>query len=884
MALKPGSKLLHYELVEKIGEGGMGVVWKAEDTTLDRHVAIKVLPDVLGQYPERLDRFEREAKVLASLRHANIAILHGLHQTDGVRFLVMEYVAGEDLSKRLSRGPLPVVEAMRICSQVAAALQRAHDQGVIHRDLKPANVMVAESDEVKVLDFGLAKVLDPSDATDVGGTVSPTVTSGGTVPGVVLGTAAYMSPEQARGKPTDRRTDIWSFGCVLYECLTGTSQFRGETVSDSIGAVLHKTPDWSLLPTDTPPIIKLLLRRCLQKDRDRRLHDIADARVELEEAIADPEGSARVLLGDATSARPGTAGRSTIRTSLLAIGFAAVAAVTAWLLKPLPDPPRPVLRKLEFHVDGVRHEQRMWPLISPDGTRIAFVAGGSLWIRALDDLEAIELTGTEGARLPFWSPDGTQIGFHDDSRLWRMPADGGARAMICETPRRLGARGGVTWTEDGRVVFATAWGGPLWEVAEGGGEPQAIVQPDPELVRDLHHAHALPGNAGILSVVHRASGPSDRIVLIRDGELETLLEHPGQELFTPAYANGYIVYGRAQTTGTIWAAPFSLESRAVTGPSFLVAESAETPSISRDGTLVYSGGTFLGAGQLVWVDRTGAVTDVIGEPQQGLKNPMVSPDDSQAAVVATETAAWRIWIHDLERGTRRLLSRDKGARVASWVAADRLAYRVESEVYVRSVTGSNPPELLLDTGRGWATRLSPDLRYAVAEDRSSESLDISYFDLERGGGALPLMESEADEAEPAIRPGGEWVAYVSNESGREEVYVVGFPSGVGKRQVSFEGGAQPAWSQAGDELFFESDRGEAAVIMSVAVTTKPRFELGEPTRLFSGAEANINTHKGWSVSSDGQRILGVREVTLAPDTRRITVVQNWFLEFEDESR
>jgi Tol biopolymer transport system component len=384
----------------------------------------------------------------------------------------------------------------------------------------------------------------------------------------------------------------------------------------------------------------------------------------------------------------------------------------------------------------------------------------------------------------------------------------------------------------------------------------------------------LPDGGGVLSVVHRAKGEADTIVLVRDGSFETLLEHSGEDLLWPLFANGYIVYGRAR--GTIWAAPFSLETQEVTGPSFLVAESAGFPSVSSDGTLVYAR-THASPGQLVWVDRTGAVTEVIGKPQQGLRQPVVSPDNARAAAFATETGAHRIWIHELARGTRRPFSYKGATEVAGWVSDDRLAYRSGSKTYMRSVTRSDPAELLVDDV---TKTISSDRRYAATVRRVGESLDIYYFDLQDAGKALPLLVSDATEAGPALRPGGGWLAYVSNETGRREVYLVRFPSGEGKRQVSVNGGTAPHWSRKGDEMFFQTNWGDGADIMFVGVTAEPEWQLTEPKRLFGGADATINIGRGWSVSSDGQRILGIRSVTPESDTRRINVVENWYREFE----
>ena len=888
MTIPAGAHLGPYEIVASIGAGGMGEVYRAKDPRLGRDVAIKVLPESMARDQERILRFEREAKLLASLNHSSIAQIYGFEESGDQKFLVLEYVEGEDLAARLKRGPIPADETLEFGRQIARALEAAHKKGVIHRDLKPGNVMITPGGEVKVLDFGLACAMESNCQSGSDTNESPTMTAHSPVitadftrPGVVLGTAAYMSPEQARGRQVDKRTDIWSFGVLLYECFTGQSLFRGETATDSMGAIIHLEPDWNALPAGTPPTVRLLLRRCLQKKRNQRLHDIADARVELEEVIADPANSAIGLAIPVPEARTTISRRLLILLPLAAVAIAVVAALATWQLKPQPAPPPPVLRKLEIQVPGIRPDEQLRPVISPDGTRIAYVAGGSLWVRSLDDLEAIRLAGTEGASSQFWSPDSSQVGFHDGSHLWRMPVTGGARSMICIIPLTISNWGGVTWTADDRILFTTAVGGPLWEVPAGGGEPKAVLSPDPDLVRDFHFASALPENMGVLSVMHKATGEgdiADTIILVKDGSFEMLLEHPGEELFAPVYTNAYIVYGRAQLTGTIWAAPFSLESQTVTGASFLVAESAELPSVSSDGTFVFAASTYIGTGQLVWVDRAGADVEVIGKPQQGLIWPALSPDNTRAAVNATETGAVQIWIHELARGTRRPFSAEEGTVWASgWISDDRLAYSTRGMMYTGSVTRSDPHKLLAE---GDIQTITSDRRYAATEHRPGKSLDIYYYDLQEGGGALPLLTSDATESDPVIRPAGDLMAYVSNETGHNEVFLVKFPSGEDKRQVSVNGGGRPNWNQAGDELFFPTTRDVEEDLMCVQVTTDPELQVSEPERLFSNADANINFSKGWAVSADGRRILGVRNVTTESSARRITVVENWYQEFE----
>lgn len=451
--------------------------------------------------------------------------------------------------------------------------------------------------------------------------------------------------------------------------------------------------------------------------------------------------------------------------------------------------------------------------------------------------------------------------------------------MICVTPRLLEAAGGVAWMPDGRVVFTTAWGGPFWEAPVGGGEPRAMFRADPEQVQDFHCASALPDGSGVLSVLHHPKGMPDSIVLVRGDSFQVLLEHPNEEVLAPAYANGYIVYGRVQTNGTIWAAPFSLESHQVTGPSFLVVESGELPSVSIDGTLMYAASTYVGTGQLAWVNRAGAVTEVIGEPQPGLSKPAVSPDDDRAVAFATETGAAQIWLYDLARRTRRPLTVDKGASwITGWLSDDRLAFTARSKTYTRSITGSDLPELLVDSD---STTISSDQRYMAVERRIDKSFDIYYFDLHEHGAARPLLATQATEQEPAFRPAGGWLAYVSDETGRDEVYLRKFPIGGGKLQISFNGGTTPRWSPRGDELFYGTDRTDNADLMCVGIATEPELQLTEPLKLFNGADTEINLSKGWSVSSDGRRVLGIRDVTSKFESSRITVVENWFAEFKD---
>jgi serine/threonine protein kinase len=579
------TKLGPYEILSPIGAGGMGEVYRAKDTRLDREVAIKVLPDALSRDPERLQRFQREAKVLASLNHPNIAAIYGFEEVDGKAFLVMELAEGETLAKRIKNGPLPIDDALAVGKQIAEALEAAHEKGIIHRDLKPENVKITPAGKVKVLDFGLAKAVAPADEQSRSRLLnSPTITVGHspTVAGVILGTAAYMSPEQARGKPLDKRTDIWSFGVVLHETLTGQRVFAGETISDSIGAILHKEPDWATLPSEMPPTIQLLLRRCLTKEPSKRLRDIGDARIELENAIADPTSSSLGLahaVVAAESVRGHRRTRGAFSTVAALVVVAAIAAVTGWSLRPDPEAP---VRK--FSITPEDYEPSRGIAMSPDGRKIVYVAANHLWVREIDRLEPRELPGTDNATQPVWSPDGSQIAYATENKLWQIPSRGGTPTTIGTLPSAMLSVGGLSWLRDGRIMIATGNTG-LHEVSARGGEIRTILDVDPATEEDFHHAAALPGGRGVLFTIHRKGGGPDQIDLWTPTGRKTLLEIEGERFDDPIYSpTGHILYARSTTTPGLWALPFSLSDLDVTGEPFLVASDAGRPSVSRDGT------------------------------------------------------------------------------------------------------------------------------------------------------------------------------------------------------------------------------------------------------------------------------------------------------------
>jgi Tol biopolymer transport system component/aminoglycoside phosphotransferase (APT) family kinase protein len=868
-----------YEVRREIGRGGMGVVYLARDTKLDREVAIKVLPHEVAQDQERLARFEREAKLLGSLRHANIAAVYGLEVVDERRYLVLEYVDGEDLAARLDRGPLPIDEALAVAREIAEAVGAAHEQGVIHRDLKPANIKITEKGDVKVLDFGLAKALGDQPSSMVSDpSASPTVVTIGspTTPGVILGTAGYMSPEQARGRAADKRSDIWSFGCILYELLVGRQIFPGETVTDSLGAILHKDPEWSLLPPGVPPTVQLLLRRCLARDRKRRLQDIGDARIELEEAIADPTSSSLSLAGAALAAesrRP--RGRLPLAGALLAVG-ALAGSGAMWVLH--PKGPEPPLRKFEIAVEDIEPNNGL--VISPDGRRIVYSAAGRLWVRELDRLEPRALAGTENAAIPFWSPDSTTIAYQSSGRLWKVPATGGEPTAIASVRESFSNVGGGAWGPDDEIVFTTGNSG-LFAVSAQGGDPALVLDPDPDTEDDYHDVSPLPGGRGVLFVVHRDRGVADTIALLAGETKKILLCLEGERLFSPVHSpTGHILYHRQSTTPGIWALPFSLSLLEVTGKPFLVVPDGVRPSVSSDGSLVCIRGANLAAAKLIWVGRSGDAGDIIGQPQTGFYHPSISPDGRRVAVSAEEGETRDIWVHDIARGTKARLTFTEGNEwLNAWSASgDELLFLVERSgkrfTYTKATDGTGEDQELVE---GAPYDCSRDGRFFLFGKGSKETKgDIWYLPLQDGSEPVALLQTPANETRGRLSPDGGVIAYLSDESGRDQVYIKRFPSGDGKWQVSLDGGSWPRWSHAGDELFFINDNS----LWVVPVQTEPAVTLGLPRELFSGNKMGVALYLGYDVAPDDERFVVIQNLSGEMGRGGVTVVENWLAQFD----
>ena len=910
MPLNPGARLGVYEVVEPIGAGGMGEVYRARDLKLGRDVALKILPDIFVGDPERVARFEREAQVVASLNHPNIAIIHGFQESDGVKALVLELVEGETLSSVIARGPVALTDALAIARQIVDALEAAHDKGIVHRDLKPENVKITPDGKVKVLDFGLAKMLerDPASAPSFAGTMSPTLSIHATYGGVILGTAAYMSPEQARGKPVDRRTDIWSFGCVLFEMLNGKQTFEaGETISDAVAHILRDEPDWSALPADTPLHVRTLLRRCLQKDPHKRLPHIGQVRLEIDEG---PNAIADVAAAAAPDAdRIGTRRK---RTALAAVGLAAVvlgSVGATWMLtRPSPSTPRQVRFSIvpssdvPFNVNGFFRNL----VISPDGTHVVYVSamGGDtrLIVRALDQLEAIPIRGINIAASPFMSPDSRWIGFFTPgtNELKKVSITGGPALTIC---RVQGTARGASWGAYGTIFFAS--NDPttgLLRVPAGGGEPKVLTKPDVAHGEQDHlHPSILPGGRAVLFTISPTGGIVENnqvaVLDLTSGRTKTLIRGGSHAQYVDT---GHLVYASAVS---LRAVRFDLNSMDVLSDPVPVVEQAMTLGtgagqfdLSENGTLVYMpGGATATIGiprSLVWTDRRGR-EEPVGAPARSYVIPRLSPDGQQIALDVRDQEN-DVWIWEINRRTlRRLTFNPFPDSWPVWTPdGRRIVFGSQREgavinLFWQSADGTGSAERLTTSINAQTPHaITPDGKNLIVQENvtgSNSDLTLLPLGALSNGGTSgkattqPLLHTPAGESAGDVSPDGRWLAYSANESGRVEVYVRPFPNVDGGRwQVSTEGGSRPAWAKNGSELFYLGLNGGS--MWTVPVQTSPTFSAGNPTRLFDGRWWVGQTGRTYDVSADGQRFLMIKDTESgeqAAASPAITVVLNW---------
>jgi serine/threonine protein kinase/Tol biopolymer transport system component len=881
MLLTTGTQLGSYEILGPIGAGGMGEVYKARDTKLGREVAVKVLPEAFAVDKGRLARFEREARLLASLNHPNIATIHGLEEFDGVHFLVLELVPGETLKERISKAAVPLDEALALFKQVAAALEAAHEKGIIHRDLKPANIKITPESKVKVLDFGLAKALS-EEAPSHDLSSSPTLSRQATAAGIILGTAAYMSPEQARGKTVDERTDIWAFGCCLYEALTGRRAFVGDTVTDVLAAVVKSEPDWSALPESMPWKIGELVGRCLRKDPGRRLHDIADARIEIDDAILEPSAA----LPPARPPAKGAGRRAVARLALIATVTAVLGVIVGRISTRSPPPrERPITRFTFSLPDGQELGESSLPFaLSPDGRRLVYVAkiGGTqqLYLRELEELEAEAVPGTEGASNPFFSPDGRWIGFYGNGNLNKVSVSGGAVVTLCRAPPVYftGWGGGSSWGLDDTIIFSEDIRG-LLRVSAQGGTPERLTTP----VTWSHiWPQMLPDGKSILYTV--AFGGSSRLALLslETGESRELLEGSTYIYQAQILPTGHLVYAQS---GGLWAVPLDLSRLELTGSpvSVLGGVHEVTRAVigpiayfaaADKGSLAYVPGRATGGTSLAWVDREGR--EIAWKEEETLQNPRLSPDGSRVAMTLASREGRDIWVYEIDRGARTRLTFGGMNTEPIWSPdAARIAFASGTDLDLKSVPadGSASAEVLLQKKENQLpTSWSPDGRtLAFYEINPDTARDVWTTTLDGQGEPTPVLVTEFNEHSPMFSPDGRWLAYVSDESGREEIYLRPFSGPGAKHPVSTEGGREPVWSADGSELFYRS----GDKVMAVAVETEPDLTTGTPRVLFEGPYVMyLGGGNNYDVSPDGRRFLMIRR-ELGPAPRQINVVLNW---------
>ncbi len=911
-----GSKISHYRIKSLLGSGGMGDVYLASDTKLGRDVAIKILPEVFSQDRERLARFQREARLLASLNHPNIGAIHELAEADGQPFLVLEFVEGENLQDRLKRGALAAEEGLKVCRQVAEGLEAAHEKGVIHRDLKPANVMITSEDTVKVLDFGLARTFE-GELSESEEAHSPTITQGQTQEGVILGTASYMSPEQARGRTLDKRTDIWSFGCLLYEVLTGRRVYEGQTVSDSIAQILAGDPDWDALPAKLNPRIGELLRRCLQKDAKQRCRDIGDARIEIEQVLADPtttSGSLHI----AESALTAASWQRVLSWALGALVLGVAIGIFIWDRFETAGT-RPASETRTFHSEielpeGERlaHFYRQGLALSPDGTQLAFVSGtppggveGRIYLRRLDQWTQQPIPGTEAGLNPFFSPDGKWLGFGVGSRLLKVNLSlaGGDPEEICNCT----AYYGIAWGPDDRIFFGGG-NGRIFRVSASGGEPEEITQLD-EKAREVSHRlpHILPNNSAVFYTVLRYAPFFDSeeraqifVQSLETGARKLIIEGGSDARYVPT---GHVVFARK---GRLLAVPFDLERLEVTGPEVPVLDAINHSihtgnsirdtgvaqlSFSSSGTLAYVAGSVFPEikREAVWVDRQGREERLEVEPRCYLSG-RVSPD-GRHVLLSGQYPPKDVWIFDLKRKLLRRQTFEGNQRWAVWgPGPDHFTFQSDREgpsaLYAKKVD-SEPGEVekLPTIAESLASSWSPDnQRLALAMLNKNTDWDLSI--LSREGKVAPFLHTRFSETHPEFSPDGRWIVYVSNQSGRTEVYV-GPSAGSGSAvQFSIQGGTSPAWSRDGREVFYRQDRKFIAVKIDV---NGNRLTAGPPTELFEDVEsgyANSGPVRSYDVAPDGRFLVikrGDDVETAALEQHfppRIRIIQNWFEELK----
>jgi Tol biopolymer transport system component len=890
MAIPVGTRLGPYEILSAIGAGGMGEVYRAHDTRLNRDVALKVLPEAFARDAQRMARFEREAKLLASLNHPHIAAIYGLEESGPIRALVMELVEGPTLAERILNGAIPLDEALPIARQVADAVEYAHDKNVIHRDLKPANIKVTAEGTVKVLDFGLAKALS-DEPTQEDMSNSPTLSMAATRQGVILGTAAYMAPEQARGKTADRRADIWAFGVVLYEMLTGKRAFEGEDVSMLLAAVMKSEPDWERLPADLPPAVRVVLRRCLQKDPKQRLQAIGDVRLAM-------EGAFETVRSEAAPAATQPAGwwRAVVVGLATLVAGSVIAGLTVWTLM-RPAPQRPARWPLTPSAGESMTSQTGTDIaISPDGTRIVYIADRNgtrqLYLRRTDQLGTAAIPGTEDAIAPFFSPDGEWVAFgaYPEGKLKKVSLLGGPPVTICDVPDLRNA----SWGDGGTIVFASGLTeGGLFRVSAAGGKPELLAAPDAERGEQWYRwPEFLPGEHAVLFTVYTTGAieKAQIAVLSLDTHEQKILVDGGSD---PSYARtGHLVYAQV---GTLMAVPFDLASLEVSGTPVPLQEGVLTKgggaadfALSRSSLVYVPGGAETGGlfdGTLVWVDRRGRAVDaIVDEPLQRPRNLRLSPDARRLALITGSIANGALWVYDLQGrppapltlegnnsnpvwtpdGARVAFQSERNARTLFWMPAD--GSTLNAEELFTSPNSKYPA--------GWS---SDGRELLYSEVRPGTRGDILALPLEGERKPRDVVATGYFEWLAALSPDGRRLAYVSNVTGRDEIWVRAYPGPGAPDRVSSNGGTEPVWSRNGRELFYLQDN----KMMAVAVQSGAETRFGPAVELFDEPYG----HGGpptYDVAPDGRFVMiqpGAGNQQTQAETS-IVVVENWLEELK----
>ena len=901
MALQVGSHFGHYDVTALIGEGGMGQVYQATDTHLGRDVALKILPDAFAADPDRLARFQREAQVLASLNHPGIAAIYGIEKSADAQALVLELVEGPTLADRIAQGPIPIDEALPIAKQIAEALEAAHEAGVIHRDLKPANIKVRDDGTVKVLDFGLAKALDTTPTGDP--SQSPTLTAAAAQMGVIMGTAAYMSPEQAKGKVADRRSDVWAFGAVVYEMLAGRRAFVGDDVSDTLVSVFRDTPDWSALPDDAPPRVRRAVEVCLQKDPKQRVRDISAIRLAMEGAfettVATPS--------ETVVAQPSQFWQRPLPATVAALSLVVLTGLGVWsVTRATPPAPQPLGQFVLQTPPGEtlqRASSDAEVAISPDGTHIVFTTGlgpprsRQLYLRQLGELKATPLRGTDGGWAPFFSPDGQSVGFRDFRTLKRVSVLGGPAVTIAPLD---GSSQGMSWGADDVIVFGSASG--LMLVPASGGQPEPLTSVDTEQGETDHRfPHVLANLEGVLFTAWSGSDEESRlaVVSLKTGTVSYLLTGGSHPRSAPT---GHIVYG---VGGTLRAVGFDADRLELTSgnPVPVVEDLNTTPSgvanfaLAANGSLVYVTGAELGAQRsLVWVDREGR-EEPLAMPPRPYRTPSISPDGLRVAVDVVHPEDSDIWIHDLVRGTETILT--TGPAIDSgplWALdGDRVVFSSNRDgqpaLFQQDAdTPGDAEPLGTTTGpfyiqpASWADEGQTLLFSQIDVDaqRTGPDGNIGRISMEADRGTELLLGAEFFEAAPDVSPDGGWIAYQSDDTGQSEVYVQRFPGLGDKMTISTDGGTHPLWSADGRELFYRAAR--AGRMMRVPVEAEPTFRAGTPELLFDTQYYFGNATPTYDLAPSG-RFLMVKDPAPTDDAGastqpQIVLVENWFEELE----